>query len=136
MGSSMKFMLYFIYDGFFLGTFSLENFVADITTQSTSLSTVISSNSSRAVEAFASRDITKILPDYLQSARGILTSSFILSALGMISIAGVCIKSRDNKIKKIDRLIKENRPVGDTQLDEHEILRLEEQILGLFPFRT
>jgi hypothetical protein len=132
----MKIVLYFIYAGFLVGTFSLGNIVADITTQSKDLRTDTSTSNNQELEAFAGPDITKLLSDYLQSARGILTVSFILSAVGMISIAVLCIRSRDTKIKKIDKLIEDHRPKGDTQLSEDEILKLEEKILILFPFKT
>ena len=97
-GSSMKFMLYFIYAGFLLGCFFLGNIVAGITAQSTSIitstngTTEIPSNQTISrEEQLQSISITKILSDYIQSTKGALTLSFVLSAIGMAAMAWVCI---------------------------------------------
>lgn len=140
-GPSMNFMLYSIYAGFLLGTFLLGNIVADITSQSISTSTSISlSNTTVAPsdgqEVFESQSITEILSDYLQSTRGILTLSSILSAIGMISMAIVCIRSRNQKIGRIDRIIHDNMPAPGSALSDNQIASLEAQILDLFPFKT
>jgi hypothetical protein len=140
-GSSMEFMLYAIYGGFLLGTFSLGIIVAGITTQSTAISTsnVSATMSSSNGKAFESQTITQILSGYLQSSLGILALSFILSAIGMIAIGVVCLRSRNDKVKKIDTKIKtkieDPRRVGTT-VDDTQIMAVEREILDIFPFKT
>jgi hypothetical protein len=136
----MKFMLYSIYAGFLLGCYFLGYIVADITTQSTSIVTTSSINATTAAVPsegdLQTLDITRILSSYIQSTSGVLTFSFILSAIGMAAMAGICIASRDSKIREIDRLLKESRPKTKDPLSEDRIIELEEEILTKFPFKT
>ena len=65
-----------------------------------------------------------------------MTLSFALSAIGMIAMAVICIRSREKRISKIDEILKNGRPTTEAPLRENQIVQLEEQILREFPFMT
>jgi hypothetical protein len=135
----MEYMLYAIYGGFLLGTFSLGIIVAGITSQSTNISTsnsstIMPSSDSKALE---SKTVTEVLSDYLRGTLGILILSFILSGAGMIAIGAICLRSRNNRVNKIDAIIERNITAArKAALDENQKMAVEKEILDLFPPKT
>jgi hypothetical protein len=89
------------------------------------------------IRALESETVTEVLSDYLRGTLGILTLSFILSGAGMIAIGTVCLRSRNNRVNRIDAIIKRNiTDARKAALDENQIMAVEEEILDLFQSKT
>jgi hypothetical protein len=54
----------------------------------------------------------------------------------MPAMPGICIASRGGKIREIVKILEQSRPKTMAPLSEDQIVKLEEKILGKFPFKT